>query len=67
MMPPTNRPVAPPTPTTAFALPADDTPNAIAIQDPMAPHADYNLRPLVVDSLDHYVIRLDEDERFHVV
>jgi hypothetical protein len=33
----------------------------------MTPHADYNLRPLAVDSLDHYVIRLDEDERFHVV
>lgn len=65
MMLPTNRPIAPPMPTTVFTLPADDTP--IAIQDPMAPHADYNLRPLAVDSLDHYVIRLDEDERFRVV
>jgi hypothetical protein len=52
-------------PTPAFTLPADDTRDAL--QGPVTPHADYNLRPLAEDRLDHYVIRLDEDERFHVV
>lgn len=28
-------------------------------------HADYDLQPLRVSSLDHY-IRIDTDERFHV-
>lgn len=65
MMLPTNRPIAPPMPTPAFTLPADDTRDAV--HAPVTPHADYNLRPLAVDSLDHYVIRLDENERFHVV
>ncbi len=65
MMLPTYRPIAPPMPTNAFTLPADDTRDAT--HDPLTPHADYNLRPLAVGSLDHYVIRLDEDERFHVV
>jgi len=66
MMLPTYRPIAPPMPTNAFALPADDTRDDAA-HDLLTPHADYNLRPLAVGSLDHYVIRLDEDERFHVV
>ncbi len=30
------------------------------------PHADYDLRPLRVNSLDHYVIPTDRQERFHV-
>jgi hypothetical protein len=29
-------------------------------------HADYNLQPLLVKSLDHYVIPTDENERFHI-
>lgn len=29
-------------------------------------HADYNLQPLLVKSLDHYVIPVDESERFHI-
>ncbi len=33
---------------------------------PPAPHTDYNLRPLPVPPLDHYVER-EEDERFRVV
>ena len=65
MIIPSYRPIAPPMPTTAFTVPADDTRDAA--HGPLTPHADYNLRPLAVDSLDHYVIRLDEDERFHVV
>jgi hypothetical protein len=66
MMFPANRPIAPPMSTTAFMPPADDACDA-ANDAVTPPHADYNLRPLVVDSLDHYVIRLDEYERFHVV
>ncbi|HEY8329426.1 MAG TPA: hypothetical protein VIO59_13410 [Rhodanobacter sp.] len=65
MMLPTNRPIAPPMSTAAFMPPAVDAYDAV--DDTVTPHADYNLRPLVVDSLDHYVIRLDEYERFHVV
>ncbi|KRE87738.1 hypothetical protein ASG75_06380 [Rhodanobacter sp. Soil772] len=66
MMPSTNRPIAPPMPTTAFMPLAVDA--CDAVNDTVTPpHADYNLRPLAVDSLDHYVIRLDEYERFHVV
>lgn len=30
-------------------------------------HVDYNLLPMAVSSLDHYVIRIDENERFHVI
>jgi hypothetical protein len=30
------------------------------------PHADYNLQPMAVPSLDHYVIHVEEGERFHV-
>lgn len=66
MMFPANRPVAPPMSTTAFMPPTDAACNAIN-DTVMPPHADYDLRPLVVDSLDHYVIRLDEYERFRVV
>jgi len=29
-------------------------------------HANYNLQPLLVKSLDHYVIPADENERFHI-
>lgn len=29
-------------------------------------HADYNLQPLAVPSLGHYVILVVEEERFHV-
>jgi hypothetical protein len=39
--------------------------NAVFDEDrPM--HADYNLLPLAVRSLDHYVAREDEGERFHI-
>lgn len=30
------------------------------------PHADYDLRPLRVHSLDHYVVQTKQQERFHV-
>ncbi len=30
-------------------------------------HADYNLQPLAVGNLDHYIERDDEVERFHVI
>lgn len=38
----------------------------VAVPDNHPSHADYNLRPLEVHSLDHYVQHEDENERFHV-
>ncbi len=36
------------------------------VRDDSLTHADYNLPPLLVKSLDHYVIPADENERFHI-
>jgi len=36
------------------------------VSDDSLTHADYNLQPLLVKSLDHYVIPVDESERFHI-
>ena len=36
------------------------------IGDDNLTHADYNLQPLLVKSLDHYVIPVEESERFHI-
>lgn len=64
MMPPSSHPVAPPTPLgtpmpwQASPVPADGAPST---------HADYDLRPLTVEGLAHYVALNDEkDERFSV-
>lgn len=48
-----------PTPS-APAIPA-----VAAAPDDNLPHADYNLGPLEVHGLDHYV-KYEDDERFHV-
>lgn len=53
------KPVASSTPPPLDAVPVD-------ADDNCPEHADYNLRPLAVHSLEHYVARDDEDERFHV-
>ena len=64
MMPPSSHPVAPPPPVgtpmpwQASRVPADETPST---------HADYDLRPLTVEGLAHYLALNDEkDERFSV-
>lgn len=36
------------------------------VDDNRPMHADYNLQPLPVHSLDHYVVRAEEAERFHI-
>ena len=36
------------------------------VGDDSLTHADYNLQPLLVKSLEHYVIPADESERFHI-
>ena len=36
------------------------------VGDDSLAHADYNLQPLLVKSLEHYVIPADENERFHI-
>ncbi|MFI4959427.1 MAG: hypothetical protein ACHP7C_09745 [Lysobacterales bacterium] len=36
------------------------------VRDDSRTHADYNLQPLLVKSLDHYVIPANENGRFHI-
>lgn len=66
MMPPSIRPSAPPMPA-SMAVPE---PLQVAVDDAdeaLPLHADYNLRRLVVDSLEHYLLPAGEDgERFRV-
>ena len=64
MMLPGNRPYLPPTPVITPA-PLSSAPASTAADDNNPVHADYNLLPLEVNGLDHYVER-DDDERFHV-
>lgn len=66
MMPSSNRPSAPPMPTsTPVPEPAD--PVLDGVDEALPPHADYNLHPLTVNSLEHYVAPVEENgERFHV-
>lgn len=64
MMHPQTHPTSPTSPTTAPAwepsLAADG-----GDETPMT-HSDYNLHPLLVHGLEHYVISAGEDERFFV-
>ncbi|MEO8998819.1 MAG: hypothetical protein ABI227_14715 [Rhodanobacter sp.] len=56
---------APPKPTTTSApTPINAAPTDA--DDKRTEHTDYNLHPLAVHSLEHYVIHDDEDERFRV-
>lgn len=65
MMPSRNRPpvlpmqTTPPTPEPVVPAPA-------SVDEIFPVHADYNLHPLIVHSLDHYVIVDGEGERFYV-
>ncbi|GGY24887.1 hypothetical protein GCM10008098_18150 [Rhodanobacter panaciterrae] len=62
MMHPQTHPITPKPLTTA---PAWESATAVAGVDeiPMA-HLDYNLHPLLVQGLEHYVVSAGEDERF---
>ncbi len=64
MMIPNKTPFAVPTMPAAVTTPPAAAPNAVDEDNLM--HADYNLLPLAVRSLDHYVAREDEGERFHI-
>ena len=54
----------PPTPT-FIPTPSTTPPASATVDDDSMSHADYNLRPLEVHRLDHYV-EYDDDERFHI-
>ncbi|OOG61680.1 hypothetical protein B0E46_15455 [Rhodanobacter sp. B04] len=64
MMLPDTRPAMPPTPT-FIPTPSTTPPASATVDDDSMSHADYNLRPLEVHRLDHYV-EYDDDERFHI-
>lgn len=65
MMIPNKPPIAAPmTPAAMTTPPVVATPTVVDEDGLM--HADYNLLPLAVRSLDHYVAREDEGERFHI-
>jgi hypothetical protein len=66
MMPSPIRPPTAPMPAIA-PMPESAVPALISIDEALSSHADYNLHPLAVHSLEHYMI-LDEEEgeRFHV-
>jgi hypothetical protein len=72
MMLPFRRPLANKTTTAVPDRPAMATPVdapsriADAIAAKAAPHVDYDLHPLAVHELDHYIDQEIEDERFHV-
>jgi hypothetical protein len=55
----------PPTPLIT-PIPLSSAPASTAAGDSSPTHADYNLLPLQVRGLDHYVEHDDDDERFHV-
>jgi hypothetical protein len=64
MMLPGNRPSTPLTPATA-STPRPEIAVPIDVDGNNSSHADYDLNPLTVYGLDHYVER-DDDERFHI-
>ncbi|HWX67355.1 MAG TPA: hypothetical protein VNZ27_13115 [Rhodanobacter sp.] len=65
MMLPNNPSSSPPKPAT-IPVPAPVVAMPVEVDVPSPMHADYNLHPLAVQSLDHYVIHIEDDERFHV-
>ena len=66
MMPPSIRPSVPPMPA-SMAVPESVHLAADGVDEALPLHADYNLRPLAVNSLEHYVLPAGEDgERFRV-
>lgn len=66
MMPPSIRLSTPPEPA-SVAVPESIQAAADGADETLPLHADYNLRRLVVDSLEHYLLPAGEDgERFRV-
>ena len=67
MMLPSNHPTAPPMPA-GMPQPAPAKPATGAVGGSPPPHADYNLQPLKVDGLGHYLPPGEEQEEeiFHV-
>ncbi|MBD8879174.1 hypothetical protein IHE49_01615 [Rhodanobacter sp. 7MK24] len=67
MMPTSNPPSIPPVPAD-MSPPMRIEPAAGSVEKSALPHADYNLLPLKVDSLGHYLSPSEEQEegRFHV-
>lgn len=64
MMPPSSHPAAPSTPVDA---PTPWQASPVAVDEAPSTHADYNLRPLSVEGLAHYVaLNGEKDERFSV-
>lgn len=64
MMPPKATSFIAPTPAAPYAL---VPPIVVPGEDSEAPaHTDYDLRPLTVLSLGHYVAEDEETERFHI-
>lgn len=67
MMLPSNHPTAPPA-TAGMPLPVPAEPATGGSERNVPSHADYNLHPLKVDILGHYLPSSEEqeEERFHV-
>ena len=67
MMLPSKLPSAPPVPA-SMPPPASADAATGGVEKNVPPHADYNLLPLKVDSLGHYLPPSEEpeEERFHV-
>ena len=67
MMLPSNHSTASPVPA-GMPVPAQAEPATGSADGNLLPHADYNLHPLKVDSLGHYLPPSEEpeEERFHV-
>lgn len=57
------KPPSPPMPGTITALVPTDS---VATQENVSPRPDYDLHPLTVDSLEHYLNQADPGERFHI-
>ncbi|MGY3040384.1 hypothetical protein ACVWWQ_002007 [Rhodanobacter sp. TND4EL1] len=64
MMHPQTQPAAPRLPIAALIEGPATTPDEV--DENRVPHADYNLQPLRVPALDHYLNTTDKDERFFV-
>lgn len=64
MLPPQNRPPVLPMPTIP-PMPESVICASASIDEILPSHVDYDLHPLLVHSLDHYVI-VDHGERFYI-
>ncbi len=56
------KPPLPPMPETHIPVPA----HSVAKQEAVSPHPDYDLHPVMVRGLEHYLDQGDPDDRFHI-